>query len=122
MCSTATKSGRLRTAGTIVAVIGIVAATIFYIYRVRQQPADDLNALIPRYERDMRHEIGVQQGAMGIILMEWQERLTQPGAEALMIAGVAAIFGAGFFRAAWVVDDDERERREAQDPPRRDPD
>ncbi len=113
MFSRATKSGRLRVTGAVIVVIGVVAAAIFYFYKVSQEPGDDLNALIPRYERDMRHDIGVQQGTMGILLMEWQERLTQPGAEALMIAGVAAIVGGGFFRAAWVIDDDERDRQRA---------
>jgi len=108
MFSTATKSGRLRVGGAAILALGLVCAVLFYAYQLHRQPDDDLDALLPRYERDMRHDIAVQQGTLGLILMEWQETLAQPGAKALMIAGVAALFAGGFFRAAWVIDNDDR--------------
>jgi hypothetical protein len=113
MFSTATKSGRLRVTAAAVLLAGALVAAGWYAYKLHH-PADDLDALLPRYERDMRHEIGVQQGTLGIVLLEWQQTFAEPGVQALMILVAAALFAAGFFRAAWVIDDDERERREAR--------
>jgi hypothetical protein len=104
-----TKSGRLRIAAAAVLLAGIVVAAIYYSYKVRQPP-DDPNALLPRYQRDMEHEIGVQMGTMGEILLTWQQTLAEPGAQAIIIAGVAALLAGGFYRAAWVIEEEERER------------
>jgi hypothetical protein len=113
MFSTATGSGPLRVTAAAVLLAGALVAAGWYAYKLGH-PDDDLNALLPRYQRDMRHEIGVQQGTLGVVMLDWQQTFAEPGVQALMIFGVAALFAAGFFRAAWVIDADERERREAR--------
>jgi putative flippase GtrA len=45
-------------------------------------------------------------------MMGWQDTLALPGTQALIMAAVSSLFASYFFRAAWVLDDDERERRE----------
>ena len=46
--------------------------------------------------------------------MEWQDALALPGTQALIMVPVAALLASYFFRAAWVLDDDERARVNAK--------
>jgi peptidoglycan/LPS O-acetylase OafA/YrhL len=109
------ESGRLRAMGALSLAIGIVGACLFYWSAsgpADQDPADGL----PAYSRAETRALKIQMGATGVILTEWQQTLARPGAEAVMIAAGAALFAAYFFRAAWVLDDDERDRARAQAP------
>ena len=111
MFSPRRKSDQLRMTGTIVLAVGLLGACIFYWIKAHSPAPDDLNALLPAYQRQSEHEMGVQMGTMGVIMMGWQETLALPATQALIIAAVVALFAAFFFRAAWVLDDDERDRQ-----------
>jgi hypothetical protein len=102
------RSDRLRRTGWLVLAAGLVSAAAFYWLEVRSaNPSlDDSTAL--GYTRSLHHQMGVMMGQMGLILTDWQETLTSPLGEALMIAIFAALLAAYFFRVAWVLDHDEQ--------------
>jgi hypothetical protein len=103
-------SDRLRATGWIVLVSGLAGATAFYrvTARTAEPPLNDLTAL--GYSRSMQHGMGVMMGQSGVILTEWQQALTSPIGQALMIAIGAALLAGYFFRVAWVIDVDDKER------------
>jgi len=93
--------------GWLVLAGGLVFAAVFYWAKVSAAgPAlDDTTAL--GYARSMHHEMGVMMGQFGQILTEWEETLTSPLGEALMIAVGFALLAAYFFRVAWVLDQED---------------
>jgi hypothetical protein len=97
----------MRVTGWLVLAGGLVSAAIFYWVKVRSAgPAmDDTTAL--GYTRSLHHEMGVIMGQFGQILTDWEETLTTPLGEALMIVACAALLAAYFFRVAWVLDQEE---------------
>jgi hypothetical protein len=99
------ESGRLRVIGTIVLVLGIAGAGLFYWIKARPAgPAMD--DLLPGYSRSQAREIGALMGHTGVMMIEWQDALARPGTQAILIAAVSALFASYFFRAAWVLDDE----------------
>jgi hypothetical protein len=107
------ESERLRVIGTLVLVLGIAGACLFYV--IEGHPAGPtMDELLPGYARASEREIGIQMGTFGVMLMEWQNALERPGTEAILIAAVSALFASYFFRAAWVLDDDERDRAQLE--------
>jgi hypothetical protein len=106
---TALQSARMRMTGWIVLIAGLVGAVVFYWIKSRAMDPllDDSTAL--GYSRSMRHEMGVMMGHFGLILTEWQARLTSPAGEAVLIALGAGLVAAYFFRVAWVIDHDEQD-------------
>jgi len=107
--STRTQADRMRSAGWVCLIGGLLGAALFYWVQTRAlDPAlDDRTAL--GYTRSMQHEMGVMMGHFGLILTEWQARLTTPAGEAVLIALGAGLFAAYFFRVAWVLRDDEQD-------------
>jgi hypothetical protein len=104
------RSERLRATGWFVLASGLAGAAVFYWVKARTEDPvlDDVTAL--GYTRSLQHGIGVMMGPFGVILTEWQERLMSPIGQALMIATGAALLAGYFFRVAWVVDEEEKER------------
>jgi hypothetical protein len=105
--SALTRSARLRAIGWFVLACGVVAAALVYVIKVRSADLalDDTNAL--GYARSMHHGMGVMMGPFGTMLTEWQEGLTSPLGQALIVVVCAALLAAYFFRVAWVIDADE---------------
>jgi hypothetical protein len=103
------RSARLRAMGWLVLTAGVVAAAVLYVVKVRSADLvlDDTNAL--GYARSMHHGMGVMMGPFGTMLTEWQEGLTSPLGQALVVVVCAALLAAYFFRVAWVVDAEEQE-------------
>jgi hypothetical protein len=97
----------MRLTGWLVLAGGVIFAAAFYWVKVRTAGPvlDDTTAF--GYTRAMHHEMGVMMGQFGQILTEWEEMLTSPLGEALMIAAGAALLAAYFFRVAWVLDQEE---------------
>src|SRR5262252_678376 len=97
------RSDRLRLTGWLILAGGFISAVVFYWAKVRSMgPAlDDTTAL--GYTKSMHHEMGVMMGQFGQILTEWEETLTSPLGEALMIVLCAALLAAYFFRVAGVL-------------------
>jgi hypothetical protein len=103
------QSERLRVIGALVLALGIAGAGLFYVIEAR--PAGPtMDELLPGYARARTREIGILMGPTGVTLMEVEDALERPGTQAVLIAAVAALFASYFFRAAWVLDDDERDR------------
>jgi hypothetical protein len=103
------RADRMRATGWVILVGGMVGAAIFYVLQTRAlgPELDDRTAL--GYTRSMQHEMGVMMGHFGLLLSEWQARLTSPAGEAAMIALGAGLLAAYFFRVAWVLDHDDQE-------------
>lgn len=110
------RSDRLRRTGWIVLACGVVAAVVWYIVASRSADLamNDVTAL--GYRRSIDHQMGVMMGRFGLMLTEWQEALSSPTGEALLIVAGAALFAGYFFRVAWVVDEEERERTTSAPP------
>jgi hypothetical protein len=103
------RSDRLRTVGWLVLASGLIGAAVVYWIEARaaDPSLNDSNAL--GYSRSMRHGMGVMMGHFGLMLTEWQEGLTSPLGQALIVAVCAALLAAYFFRVAWVLDAEEDE-------------
>lgn len=103
-------SDRLRAVGWIVVACGVAGAAVFYWAKTRVgDPAlDDVNAL--GYQRSLQHGMGVMMGTFGLILTEWQQALTSPLGETLAILAATALVAGYFFRVAWVIDENEKDR------------
>lgn len=102
------RSDRLRAIGWLVLTCGLIGAAGFYWVETRAAgPAlDDTTAL--GYARSLHHQMGVMMGQFGILLTEWQDALTSPAGEALLIALGAGLVAGCFFRMAWVIDQEEQ--------------
>ncbi len=103
------RSDRLRATGWCVLASGLAgAATLYWVMTRTADPVlDDMTAL--GYTRSLQHGMGVMMGPSGAILTEWEQRLTSPLGQALMIAIVAALLAGYFFRVAWVLDAEDEE-------------
>jgi hypothetical protein len=101
------RSDRLRATGWAVLVVGLIGAAAFYVFTLwtADPTLSDTNAL--GYQRSLRHGMGVMMGPLGMMLTEWQETLTSPLGETLLIAVGVALVAGYFFRVAWVLDADE---------------
>lgn len=107
--TTWSQSDRMRVTGWLILIGGLVGAAGFYwtMSRSMDPALDDRTAL--GYSRSMQHEMGVMMGHFGLILTEWQARLTSPAGKAALIALCAGPFAAYFFRVAWVLDHDQQD-------------
>jgi hypothetical protein len=103
------RSDRLRAAGWCVLTLGLAAAAACYWIEARtaEPVLNDTTAL--GYARSMRHGMGVMMGQSGVILTEWQQSLTSPVGQAVLIALCAALAAGYCFRVAWVLDAEDGE-------------
>lgn len=103
------RSDRLRAIGWCVLAAGMSgAAALYWVKTVTADPTlDDTTAL--GYGRSLQHGMGVMMGQSGIILTAWQQDLTSPLGQAVLIAIGAALVAGYFFRVAWVLDAEEEE-------------
>lgn len=93
--------------GWIVLASGLIWAAASYWTRLHSVDLvlDDTTAL--GYQRSFQHQMGQMMGPFGELLTEWQQALTSPLGEALLIAAGTALLAGYFFRVAWVLDEDE---------------
>jgi hypothetical protein len=96
----------MRRIGSLILATGLVGAAVLYWVQTRaaEPPLDDARAL--GYTRSLQHGMGVMMGPSGVLLTEWQQRLTSPIGEALMLFISALLLAGYFFRVAWVIDSD----------------
>ena len=104
------ESERLRAIGVLVLVLGCLGAGLYY-WREARPAGLTIADLQPDYQKTRAREIGRLMGHQGIIMLDFQDALDLPGTQAAIIAAVAGLFAAYFFRAAWVLDDEERARQ-----------
>ena len=104
------RSDRLRAIGWFVLASGLAGAAVIYWVKARtaDPTVDDVTAL--GYTRSLQHGIGVMMGPSGAILTEWEQSLTSPIGQALMMAVGVALVAGYFFRVAWVLDAEEEDR------------
>ena len=102
--STLNRSDRLRASGWFALASGLAGAAAFYWVKARTADPvlNDVTAL--GYARSLQHGMGVIMGPFGVMLTEWQEDLTSPIGQALMIVTCAALVAGVCFRVAWVLD------------------
>lgn len=105
------ESARLRTAGRVILVCGAAtAAVVYWINAARRVTVlDDSNAL--GYTRAMDAQMSRMMGHFGVMMMGWNDSLTSPAGKALGVLVVAGLLAGYCFRAAWVLDEEEREGR-----------
>jgi hypothetical protein len=112
----AKEADRYRVFGRVTLVLAILAAVAFYVLEARPPEPSLDDAAVPGYARARTRELRRQMGQSGVVLAEWEEALTRPGAEAVMIAIGGGLFALYFFRVAHVMDEEERdEQRERRD-------
>lgn len=102
------RSDRLRATGWLILAAGLISTIAFYVFKVRSADAALNDATALGYARSMHHQMGVMMGQMGLTLTEWEETLTSPMGESVLIAVCVALLAAYFFRVAWVLDQDEQ--------------
>jgi hypothetical protein len=95
------RPARLRVVGLAVLVAGVLGAGIFYLAasHAGDRSMDDL---LPGYTRSQNRQIGALMGNFGVTMLDWQETLRQPGAEAILLALAAALVARLCYRAAEV--------------------
>ena len=96
----------MRLVGALILAAGLVGAAVVYWVQTRaaEPQLDDARAL--GYTRSLQHGMGVMMGPSGVLLTDWQQRLTSPIGQALMLLIAAALLAGYFFRVAWVIDSD----------------
>ena len=99
----------MRSIGWLILTGGLIASGVVYWIQVRaaDPQLNDVSAL--GYTRSLQHGMGVMMGPSGALLTEWQQQLTSPIGEALMLAAGAALLAGYFFRVAWVIDAEDAE-------------
>jgi hypothetical protein len=102
------RSDRLRATGWLILISGFISTVTFYWIKSRSADAAINDATALGYARSMHHQMGVMMGQMGLTLTEWEETLTSPMGETVLIAICVALLSAYFFRVAWVLDQDEQ--------------
>jgi hypothetical protein len=102
------RSDRLRAIGWLILVAGLLSSAVLYLVETMAADAvlNDTNAL--GYSRSMQQQVGEMMGHFGLMLTDWQNMLTSPPGEALVIAVCAALLAAYFFRVAWVIDQEQQ--------------
>ncbi len=101
-------SDRLRAAGLLVLLAGVVAAAAVYVVESHSAEAALNDATALGYRRSLEHGMGVMMGTFGILLTRWQEWLASPAGNAALVAAAAIVVAGGCFRVAWVRDHDEQ--------------
>jgi hypothetical protein len=102
------RSDRLRAIGWLILSVGSIFTVAFYWLKSRSADAALSDATALGYARSMHHQMGVMMGQMGLTLTEWEETLTSPMGETVLIAICVALLAAYFFRVAWVLDQEEQ--------------
>jgi hypothetical protein len=108
------KSARLRLIAALIFFVGIACASGFY-WRNAAPPGRPIDDSLPGYARAQQRQMGILMGHTGVMMLEWQEALARPGTQAVLIAGVFALFALAFLRVATLSDEEEQER--ARQPP-----
>lgn len=96
---------RLRRAGTIILLLGVLSAGLLYWLETRN-PGPSLDDLMPGYSRSASRQMGIMYGQAGVLMFELRQQLDRPEVQAGLIVVVSGLIAAGCFRVAWL--DDER--------------
>jgi hypothetical protein len=98
-----TPANWLRFIGSGVLVLGLTAAYLFY--RAQSQSiAPTMDELLPGYSERRARQNGILMGSFVVSLLEWADKLKEPGTQAVIIAGVSVLVALCCFRVAWLMD------------------
>ena len=92
----ARSSARLRLAGVIVLLAGLIGAGLVYGLGTRSPDlSDDLSMV--GFNRAQRRQMGQLYGRMGTFIEDWSEDLKRPGTQASLILGFSVVVAGGCF-------------------------
>lgn len=92
---------RMRRAGTLVLVVGLLSAGALYWIETRNaQPG--IEDLIPGYSRNASRQMGIFYGHAGEMMFAWKQWMAQPANQALLVAGASMLVALACFRIAWL--------------------
>lgn len=105
------QTAQLRLIGRAILVSGVVLSAVIYWINAREQVIvlDDSNAL--GYTRAMDAQMSRLMGHFGLVMMGWNDWITSPIGKAMGVLAVAGLLAGYFYRVAWVLDEEQRERR-----------
>lgn len=101
---------RMRRAGALVLVVGLLSAGVLYWIETRNT-VPGVEELIPGYSRAASRQMGIFYGHAGEVMWEWRRWMAQPANQALIVVAVSAVVALACFRVAWL--DEERAREDA---------
>jgi hypothetical protein len=96
-------SARFRVAATLVLVLGVAGAGLFYGIRSRAA-GPTMDDLMPGYSRKRARQMGIMMGDLGMAMMGWMDALKEPSTQAIIIAAVSVLAALALFRVAWLLD------------------
>jgi hypothetical protein len=99
------RARRLRLVGGLICVVGLMSAAIVYW---RGTHAEDLSAdpSMIGFDRASRRQVGVLYGKVGEMVEDLSDDLKQPRTQAIIIALLSGIIGAGCFYFAGLFEQD----------------
>ena len=103
-------SQRLRAAGTIVLVVGLAGAALYYWVETRSHP-QSVDELLPGFSQARARQTAILMGGLVVTLSQWADALADPTNQAVIIAVASVLIALGCFRIATLLDrpvDDER--------------
>ena|SRR5690348_13652812 len=100
---------RMRRAGTLVLIVGLLSAGALYWIETRNA-APGVEELIPGYSRAASRQMGIFYGHAGEVMWAWRQWMAQPANQALIVAAVSVVVALACFRIAWL--DEERARED----------
>ena len=99
-------SRRLRIAGRVVLLFGVVAAIVVFVIQSRNA-APEIDELTAGYIKARDHQLNQLMGPLGVMMNQWMEFLQQPLVEALLVAASAAVVAWMCFRLSETADEPE---------------
>lgn len=90
---------RLRAAGILVLVLGIVGACLLYWLETRFA-GPTIDQLLPGYAEMESRQMGILFGTSGAVLSGWLDDLKRPDVQAIIMAGVSVLVALGCFYVA----------------------
>jgi hypothetical protein len=95
---------RLRIIAAVVLLLGIVGAEVIYLRGRSADGSDDASML--GYDKAQARQVGTLYGQQGVIVQEWSDDLKQPGTQAGIVVGAAALVAGGCFYVARLLEND----------------
>jgi hypothetical protein len=110
------RARRLKLAGIMVLVLGIVGAGLIYWLGKRTQDLSDDPSMLG-YDRAADRQTEMLYGRQGLLIDDLTDRLKQPGTQALILLVTSGIISAVCFRFARVLARDLETQGETASPP-----
>ena len=100
--SPAHKSARLRTAGVLALILGIIVAALVYWLGTRSPDISDDPSMLG-FNRAQTRQMEQLYGKSGLLVNEWLDDLKRPRTQAILIVSVSVVASAACFYFARLV-------------------